>query len=340
MRCGGCGSKVASEVLHRVLGRLAPVNHPDVLIGFQGGDDAAVLRVPPDKLLVQSVDHFRTFIDDPYLFGRIAANHCLSDLFAMGAEPRSAQVLVTLPFAAPDKVEQDLFDLLSGVTEALAEPGAALVGGHTAEGPECALGLAVNGLCDTALRKAGAAEGDRLLLTKPLGTGVIFAADMRAEAPSETVRAALDSMLESNAAAARIFRDSGATSCTDVTGFGLLGHLVEMLRAGGADAELDLAAIPRLPGTDALLERGLRSSLHAANAAFGTVLDDLDPGDRRAALLFDPQTSGGLLASVPAERADECSAALTDAGCGAAAQIGTIRRAEPGGRARVSVQAG
>ena len=340
MRCGGCGSKVASEVLHRVLGRLAPVDHPDVLIGFQGGDDAAVLRVPPDKLLVQSVDHFRTFIDDPYLFGRIAANHCLSDLFAMGAEPRTAQVLVTLPFAAPDKVEQDLFDLLSGVTEALAEPGAALVGGHTAEGPECALGLTVNGLCDTALRKAGAADGDRLLLTKPLGTGVIFAADMRAEAPSETVGAALDSMLESNATAARIFRDFGATSCTDLTGFGLLGHLVEMLRASGADADLDLTAIPRLPGADALVERGLRSSLHPANAAFGIALDGLDPGDPRAALLFDPQTSGGLLASVPAERADDCAAALVDAGCGAAAQIGTIRRAEPGGRVRVHVPAG
>ena len=335
MRCGGCGSKVSSVVLHRVLGRLAPVAHPDVLIGFHGGDDAAVLRVPPDKLLVQSVDHFRTFIDDPWLFGRIATNHCLSDLFAMGAEPRTAQAMVTLPFAAPDKVEQDLFDLLSGVTEALAEAGAALVGGHTAEGPECALGLTVNGLCDTALLKAGAAGGDRLLLTKPLGTGVIFAADMRAEAPSETVGAAVASMLDSNAAAARIFRARGATSCTDVTGFGLLGHLVEMLRASGADAELDLAALPRLPGTDALLGRGLRSSLHMANAAFGIALDGLDPGDPRAALLFDPQTSGGLLAAVPAERADECASALVAAGCGAVAQIGTIRRASPGGRVRV-----
>lgn len=334
MRCGGCGSKVASEVLHRVLGRLAPVTHPDVLIGFQGGDDAAVLRVPPDRLLVQSVDHFRTFIDDPYLFGRIATNHCLSDLFAMGAEPRTAQVLVTLPFAAPDKVEQDLFDLLSGVTETLAEADAALVGGHTAEGPECALGLTVNGVCDTALLKAGAADGDRLLLTKALGTGVIFAADMRAEAPSESVSAAVDSMLGSNAAAARIFRDFGATSCTDLTGFGLLGHLVEMLRAGGVDAELDLNAIPRLPGTDALVERGLRSSLHAANAAFGAALDGLDPGDVRAALLFDPQTSGGLLASVPVERASECASALADTGCGAAV-IGTFRAAVSGGRVRV-----
>ena len=335
MRCGGCGSKVSSVVLHRVLGRLPSVTHPDVLIGFHGGDDAAVLRVPPDKLLVQSVDHFRTFIDDPWLFGRIATNHCLSDLFAMGAEPRTAQAMVTLPFAAPDKVEQDLFDLLSGVTEALAEAGAALVGGHTAEGPECALGLTVNGLCDTALLKGGAADGDRLLLTKPLGTGVIFAADMRAEASSEVVSAAIASMLDSNAAAARIFRNCGATSCTDVTGFGLLGHLVEMLRASGVDAELDLAALPRLPGTDALLERGLRSSLHAANAAFGTALDGFDPGDPRAALLFDPQTSGGLLAAVPAERGDECAEALAAARCGAVAQIGTIRRASPGGRVRV-----
>ena len=335
MRCGGCGSKVASAVLHRVLGRLAPVTHPDVLIGFQGGDDAAVLRIPPGRLLVQSVDHFRTFLDDPYLFGRITTNHCLSDLFAMGAEPRTAQAMVTLPFAAPDKVEQDLFHLLSGVTEALAEAGAALVGGHTAEGPECVLGLTVNGLCDTALRKGGAADGDRLLLTKALGTGVIFAADMRADAPSAAVSAAVASMLESNAAAARTFRECGATSCTDVTGFGLLGHLVEMLRASGADAELDLATVPRLAGTDALLERGLRSSLHAANAAFGIVLDGLDPDDPRAALLLDPQTSGGLLATVPAERVDECMAALAAARCGAAAPIGTVRSAEPGGRVRI-----
>ena len=335
MRCGGCGSKVASAVLHRVLGRLAPVSHPDVLVGFDGGDDAAVLRVPPDRLLVQSVDHFRTFIDDPHLFGRIATNHCLSDLFAMGAEPRTAQAMVTLPFAAPDKVEQDLFDLLSGVTEALAEAGAVLVGGHTAEGPECALGLTVNGLCDRPMLKAGAADGDRLLLTKPLGTGVVFAADMRAEAPSEAVEAALASMLRSNEAAARIFREHDATSCTDVTGFGLLGHLVEMLRAGGVDAELDLAAIPRLPGADALFERGFRSSLHAANAAFAIALHGLDPDDPRAALLIDPQTSGGLLAAVPADRATGCAEALAAAGCGATAMIGTFRAAAPGGTVRV-----
>ena len=335
MRCGGCGSKVASAVLHRVLGRLAPVAHPDVLVGFEGGDDAAVLRVPPGKLLVQSVDHFRTFLDDPHLFGRIATNHCLSDLFAMGAEPRTAQVLVTLPFAAPDKVEQDLFDLLSGVTEVLAESGAALVGGHTAEGPECALGLTVNGLCEHPMLKAGAADGDRLLLTKPLGTGVVFAADMRAEGPSEAVEAAIASMLRSNEAAARIFREHEATSCTDVTGFGLLGHLVEMLRAGRVDAELDLAAIPRLPGADALFERGFRSSLHPANAAFAIALHGLDPDDPRAALLFDPQTSGGLLAAVPAERAMGCAEALAAAGCRAAAMIGTFRAAAPGGRVRV-----
>ena len=334
MRCGGCGSKVASAILQRVLGRLAPAAHPDVLIGFGGGDDAAVLRIPPGKLLVQSVDHFRTFLDDPYLFGRITTHHCLSDLFAMGAEPRTAQVLVTLPFAAPDKIEQDLFDLLSGVTEALAGAGAVLVGGHTAEGPECALGLTVNGLCDRPMRKGGAADGERLLLTKPLGTGVVFAADMRAEAPSEAVEAALVSMLRSNEAAARILRGHEATSCTDVTGFGLLGHLVEMLREGGVDAELDLAAIPRLTGADTLFERGLRSSLHPANAAFANALHGLDPDDPRAALLFDPQTSGGLLASIPTERAQQCASALASAGCGATV-IGTFRGALPGGRVLV-----
>ena len=334
MRCGGCGSKVASAVLRRVLGRLPSTPHPDVLVGFDGGEDAAVLQVPPGKLLVQSVDHFRTFIDDPYLFGRIATNHCLSDLFAMGAEPRTAQAMVTLPFAAPEKVEQDLFDLLSGVTEALVAAGAALAGGHTAEGPECALGLAVNGVADRVLRKEGARDGDRLILTKALGTGVVFAADMRAEAPAETVEAALASMLRSSEAAARIFVEHRATSCTDITGFGLLGHLVEMLRAGEVDAELELASVPRLPGTGALVKRGIRSSLHAANAAFGIALDGLDPGDPQAALLFDPQTSGGLLASVPDDRADECVSALGSAGCRAAV-VGTFRAAAPGGQVRV-----
>ena len=342
MRCGGCGSKVASAVLHRVLGRLPCAAHPDVLVGFQGGDDAAVLRVPPGKLLVQSVDHFRTFIDDPYLFGRIAANHCLSDVFAMGAEPRTAQAMVTLPFAAPDKVEQDLFDLLSGATEALSEVGAALVGGHTAEGPECALGLTVNAIADRMLRKEGAEDGDRLILTKALGTGVVFAADMKAEAPSEAVEGAscLDAPLQ-RGGGPHLQPNAARPPAPDVTGFGLLGHLVEMLRAGGTDAELDLAAIPRLPAADALVERGFRSSLHAANAAFGVALEGLDSGDARAALLFDPQTSGGLLASVPAARADACMGALAASGCGAAAQsvrccertpedgsASTVRRAE------------
>ena len=290
---GAAAPRSRSAVLHRVLGRLPAAPHPDCARRVRRpGTTRPCSGSPPTGSSSSPSTHFRTFIDDPHLFGRIATNHCLSDLFAMGAEPRTAQAMVTLPFAAPDKVEQDLFDLLSGVTEALAEAGAVLVGGHTAEGTECALGLTVNGLCDLPMLKAGAADGDRLLLTKPLGTGVVFAADMRAEAPSETVEAALASMLRSNEAAARIFREHEATSCTDVTGFGLLGHLVEMLRAGGVDAELDLAAIPRLPGADALFERGFRSSLHEANAAFAIALHGLDPDDPRAALLIDPADLG------------------------------------------------
>lgn len=341
MRCGGCGSKVSSAVLRRALDRLAATAaatpHPDVLSGWRDHDDAAVLRLPPGKLLVQSVDHFRTFVDDPFLFGRITANHCLSDLYAMGATPHTAQAMVTLPYGEPAKVEEELFQLLSGVVHTLEEAGATLVGGHTAEGPECALGLSVNGLADDAavLAKGGARVGDRLVLAKALGTGVIFAADMRAEAPASAVEAALASMLQSNAPAARIVRDAGATSCTDVTGFGLLGHLIEMLRASDADAELDLAAVPRLPGADALLAEGFRSSLHAANVTFAEALE-LGGGERAAseeevALLCDPQTSGGLLASVPAERATECVNALADAGF-VAACIGTVRgSATPGG---------
>ena len=252
----------------------------------------------------------------------------------MGAEPRTAQALVTLPFAAPAKVEQDLYDLLAGVTRTLSEAGAALVGGHTAEGPELALGLAVNGLGETVLAKGGAGDGDCLVMTKALGTGAIFAADMRAEAEAGSVDAALASMLKSNAAAARILRRFDATSCTDITGFGLIGHLVEMLRASASDAALDPDAVPLLPGAAALFERGVRSSLHGANASFGAAVEGLDPDDPRAAALFDPQTSGGLLATVPDRRASECTKALADAGY-VAACFGVIRSAAEGGRIEV-----
>ena len=326
MRCGGCGSKVSSAILRRALERIETPARDDVLLGLESPDDAAVIAVPAGSVLVQSVDHFRPFIDDPYLFGRITATHCLGDLYAMGAQAQSAQAMVTLAFAPEKKLEDELYQLLAGAASTLSEAGAALIGGHTGEGPEASFGLAVNGLAHRhdILKKGGMRPGDVLVLTKPLGTGVIFAADMRAQAPASSVHAALDSMQRSNHAAAQVLREHGATACTDVTGFGLLGHLVEMLNASRARVRLHVERLPALTGALPLLDRGFHSTLHPANEAFASALGGVDSQGARRSILFDPQTSGGLLASLPADRAAACLERLERAGYDHCAVIGTV----------------
>ncbi|MEQ9640432.1 MAG: selenide, water dikinase SelD [Alphaproteobacteria bacterium] len=336
MRCGGCGAKVPSAVLQRALASVRPAAAEGVLVGLDAPDDAAVLTAPPGQALVQSVDHFRPFVDDPYLFARIATNHCLGDLYAMGASPHSAQLSLTLPYGPEDKTEALLTDLLRGTCATLEQAGVALVGGHTGEGPELSLGLTVNGFAapETLLRKGGLRVGDRLILTKAMGTGAIFAADMAAKARAEWVEAALAAMQRSNAEAATILRAHGASACTDVTGFGLAGHLIEMLRAAGVAATIDPAALPVLPGADELLRQGIRSTLHPSNEAFAIAVDG-----GAAAILYDPQTAGGLLAGVPAARAEACVTALRQAGDTAAAQIGEVVAAESGALIRLTCAA-
>lgn len=313
MRCAGCGAKIAGDVLSHVLGRLDLGTTPGLLLGV--GDDAAVIEPPQGQVLVQSADQFRAFIGDPYLFGRITALHALSDLYAMGAAPHSALAHATLPFAAPESVSDDLYQLLAGACVELRAAGAALIGGHSSEGPEMAFGLTVNGFARPAelWRKAGANAGDALVLTKPLGTGALLAADMRGKARSGWIDAALTSMLTSNAAAVDVLRAHGATAATDVTGFGLLGHLREMLTASGVGAEIDMTALPMLPGAPETLASGIESTLAPANRAF---LPDAP------LILSDPQTSGGLLAALPQDRAAECVKTLRAAGYTAAAVVG------------------
>jgi len=330
MRCGGCGAKVGASVLSRALAQVHPVERDEVLIGLHAPDDAAVVRVPAGMASVQTVDFFRAFIDDPWVFGRIAANHALGDVFAMGAVAQTATAIATVPPGLERQVEDTLFQMMSGAVSVLNEAGCALVGGHTGEGRELALGFAINGLVNEKLAgvmtKGGLRPGDALILTKPVGTGTLFAADMRRCARGRWIDAAIASMVHSNRAAAQCLRRHAAAACTDVTGFGLLGHLLEMTRASGVDATLRIEAVPLLEGAIETVAAGILSSLQPQNLRLRRAVRDLEKMARhpRFPLLFDPQTAGGLLAGVPAQRAAACVAELRSLGYSAAAIIGRI----------------
>lgn len=330
MRCGGCGAKVGATVLSRALGALAPVERADVLIGLHAPDDAAVVRVPSGQAMVHSVDFFRAFIDDPYIFGKVAANHALGDIFAMGGQAQTATAVCTVPSGLEAKVEDTLFQMMTGAVEVLNEAGCALVGGHTGEGKELALGFAVNGLVDENLRgvmvKGGMKAGDVLLLTKPIGTGTLFAAHALLKTRGRWIDAALASMVQSNRLGAVCLQKHGATACTDLTGFGLLGHLVEMTRPSNVDAEIDLNALPLLDGAQETSAAGILSSLQPANVRLRRALRNQEAAVAHPnyPLIFDPQTAGGLLASVPAGKAQACVAALKALGYEHTAVIGRV----------------
>jgi selenide,water dikinase len=328
MRCGGCGAKVGSTTLSRVIGRLETRPHRDVLVGLQEPDDAAVLQIEAGEVLVQSVDYFRAFVDDAYEFGRIAANHSLGDIFAMGAKAQSAQAIATVPYGKEAAVEETLYDMLRGALEILDACGAALIGGHSSEGAELAFGLVVNGIAEPGdlLRKGGMQPGNRLVLTKPLGTGTLFAADMRHAAKGRWIEGALASMVQSNQDAAECVHRHGATACTDVTGFGLLGHLVEMTRPSAVDAVLDLQALPVLQGARETMRAGIFSSLQPENVRLRRAVRNLEEAASHPhyALLFDPQTAGGLLASLPKKTVESCVAELRQLGYAQTAIVGQV----------------
>jgi selenide, water dikinase len=324
MRCGGCAAKIGPGSLSRALSRLSPPRGQGVIIGLDAPDDAAVTVPTNGKSLVQTIDFFPAFIDDSYLLGEIAANHALNDVFAMGGVPRHALATVVVPPGPASKVEEALFQLLAGARACLDREDVALVGGHSSEGTSLAIGFSVTGEIapDRIVRKGGLNAGDALVLTRPLGTGILFAAAMRARAKAPWINMALSEMRRSNRAAAALLLAHEAAAMTDVTGFGLIGHLGEMLVASGADATLDLASIPLYEGAFTLAREGVTSTLLPENLALGYLRGEFDAPTR--AVLFDPQTSGGLLAGIPADSAAECVAELRANGHRHAAIVGRV----------------
>ncbi|MBD2548697.1 selenide, water dikinase SelD [Microcystis elabens FACHB-917] len=342
MACRGCAAKLGAAPLAAALARLDP-----------GGpcrpvEDVAVVGSGADgELLLQSVDGFPALVDDPWLNGRLTTLHACSDLWASGAAVDSAQALVTVPEAAAAVQEELLLQTLAGVRSVLEPLGAELIGGHTLEGRDgagLALALTVNGRVAPAGHwgKGPLRPGDVLLLSRPLGSGVLFAAAMAGAAAPAWLEALLEGMQRSQAPLVPLLAAHGCGACTDITGFGLLGHLGEMLDASGAGlaVELDAAAISPYPGSLELLERGFASSLAPANAAALELLEGpvrlmgggagaADGGTRAlpaalAGLLIDPQTCGPLLAALPAEQATGALEALQAAGFAQAALIGRV----------------
>ena len=329
MRCLGCAAKVGSSILVDALDRLRSEGADSPALALlDHAEDAAVFPVPVGMELVQTVDYLPALMDDPFLFGRIATLHCFSDIFAMGAQPHSALATALVPFAADAVAGESLFQLLSGVVDALEETGAALYGGHTAEGNLLALGLTCNGFAapGATMEKATPAPGHALILTKAVGTGTLFAAEMRLKARGRWIDSAVGSMSASNLEASRILKAHNASACTDVTGFGLAGHLLEMLKPLRRVARLDIEAVPLLEGAIQTASAGILSSLHRQNSR---AMHGLDTPPKIAEhpvypLLFDPQTSGGLLAAVPADRVTACIESLRDAGYSTAVPVGSI----------------
>jgi selenide,water dikinase len=302
MRCAGCGGKVGGSVLSKVLERLEVPPSEHVLLGLDQPDDAAIVRPPSGRPITLTVDFFAAPLDDPYLVGRIAALNAASDVFALGAQPLAALASATIPVGRPRKQEQLLYELLAGGLEEFRRMGATLVGGHTIEGPQLTIGftMVADQGDENPLTKSGLRVGDRLILTKPIGTGVLLAAHMQARCEAEWMESLLPTMLLSNRDAASLVDDFDISGLTDVTGFGLAGHLLEMLRASNVGSVLELEALPLLPGVHELTGEGLESTLVPANR---TVEADMQASESCRkhpgySALFDPQTSGGLLLGV------------------------------------------
>ena len=312
-RAGGCAAKYSAARLEELVGGLVTADTADLLVGLDPADDAAVYRLDDDTALVFTVDFFPPVVDDPHTFGRIAATNALNDVFAMGGTPLLALSVTAFPEELPTEM---LGEILAGAAETTRTAGAILAGGHTIRDDEPKYGLAVVGTVhpDGVWRKSDARPGDGVYLTKPLGTGLVLQAAREARAPDGALEAATEAMVELNREAAKALRPFEPHAVTDVTGFGLLGHAHEVAVRSEVRLELDAGAVPALPGALEVAEQGIRTGGDRRNREFAGPYVESTAVPALEALAYDPQTAGGLLFTLPAERRVVLEAAFVAAG--------------------------
>lgn len=324
--CAGCAGKLPAGEISKVLSYLPKQRDANLLVGTETHDDAGVYRLTNEIALVQTLDFFPPLVDDPFIFGQIAATNALSDVYAMGGTPLTAMNIVGYP---DDLISMDwLGRILAGAADRCLAAGCAIVGGHTLREPDIKFGLSVTGTVhpDRIVTNATAKPGDRIILTKPLGTGFIATAAKKNACPPELLTAACRSMTHLNFGARDAMIECGASAATDVTGFGLAGHAFEMAEGSGTTIVFDLAALPLFPGIDAIDIPKFTTRASRTNQAYtADHIRNAGAVDAyRRQFLFDPQTSGGLLIAIPAARADELVRALQQRGTLAAAIVAEV----------------
>lgn len=308
----------------QVLHGLPKFEHADLIVGVETSDDAGVFRLRPDLAVVNTVDFFTPIVDDPYTFGQIAATNALSDIYAMGGEPRTAMNIVCFP---KDKLDMEILrDILKGGADKAHEAGTVVVGGHSIMDPEVKYGMAVTGVIhpDKVIRNVGVQEGDALILTKPLGTGIISTALKKGKAPKESIEEAVDSMTTLNKTASEIMRNYPVHACSDVTGYGLLGHAMEMASGSSVTLVLESAKLPLMHGATRLAEKGYLTGGCKRNRDYlkDKITIDKSIGGGLVEVALDPQTSGGLLIALAERDAARLLEALRAGGIKAATIIG------------------
>jgi len=325
MRCLGCGGKIGSQLLSQVLSELEVPPHDDVLIGLENPDDAAVIKTHDDQVTV-TTDFFASPFDDPYLVGRIALLNSASDCCVMGAQPTSGLAIVQLPLGHPRAQAQVMRELMAGGVEELRKMNATIVGGHSIEGPRITIGYTILGRQLVDPKTKGMLQvGDQLVMTKSIGTGVLLAALMQGLLSGAAYQPLVDAMLKSNYVALRLIQEHAISGITDVTGFGLAGHLAEMLKASSKSARIQMDDVPVLPRCQDLIEAGIESTLAPDNRMVARKVSLRSTlSEKKIASLFDPQTSGGLLFGVAQDRAERVIRFLKDEGFADTTTIGEV----------------